>query len=146
VDWDAYIASLSLVDQAHAQRLVGEHGREAAEGHVRFNPVSSVVELEDVLRRKRNRVRAEVPGLYESINIHQPPAGWSVVNNLQTEPVGAVLAQADVKGPNGATGFFERGYHAADRRFGGGTHFSSSAEGQIGCRPGWSEAVCRWNR
>jgi hypothetical protein len=87
-----------------------------AEDHVRYNPVGSVAELETSLRKKRNRVRTEVPGLYESIDIHQPPAGWSVANRRQTEPDGTILAQTDVTGPNGATGFFERGYHAADQR------------------------------
>jgi hypothetical protein len=116
VNWETYIAGLAPADLPHAQRLLGEYGREMAEAHVLYNPVASVAELENSLKKKRNRISTVVPGLYESINIHQPPTGWSVVNSLQTEPDGTVLARTDIIGPNGARGFFERGYHAADRR------------------------------
>ena len=77
MNWEAYLAGLSPEARLRAERLAGQHGRGAAEDYVCYNPVGSVAELEDALRRKRERVRTEVPGLYEEIDIHRPPAGWS---------------------------------------------------------------------
>jgi hypothetical protein len=116
VEWDAYLAGLSAQDRTRAERIAEEYGPEAASRLVRYQLVSSPGELEAALRRGRRRVRARVRGLYESIDTSRVPAGWTVANDIQREADGTLVARTDVAGPNGATGFFERGYNARDRR------------------------------
>jgi hypothetical protein len=116
VDWEAYLAGLSAQERPRAEALAREYGQEAASHRVRYHPTSSLNELVDALRRDRRRVRTQVPGLYESIDVSWCPVGWTITNNLQTEADGTRVVQTDVVGPNGATGFFERGYNAAEQR------------------------------
>ncbi len=116
MDWEAYLAGLTASDRACAETLALQYGQEAASRRVRYHPVTSLDELEVALRKVRGRVSAQVRGLYESIDPGQPPSGWTVTNNLQCEPDGTQLVQTEVVGPNGATGFFERGYNPDLRR------------------------------
>jgi hypothetical protein len=117
VDWEAYLAGLSAQDRPRAEALGKEFGRETASRRVRYHPVSSLEELEDALRRDRRRVRTQVRGLYESIDLSRCPVGWTIANlPVQTEADGTRVAQTDVIGPNGATGFFARGYNAVQQR------------------------------
>lgn len=116
MDWEAYLAGLSAQERTRAEALAKDYGQEAARKRVRYLPTSSLDELEDALRRDRRRVRTLVPGLYESIDVSRCPVGWTITNNFQTEADGTRVIQTDVVGPNGATGFFERGYNAAQQR------------------------------
>jgi hypothetical protein len=116
VDWEAYLIGLTAQDRPRAERLAREYGQEAASQRVRYHPVSSLEELEDALRRDRRMVRTRVRGLYESIDVSRCPVGWTITNNLQREADGTRVVQTDVIGPNGATGFFERGYNPAHQR------------------------------
>jgi hypothetical protein len=116
VDWEAYLAGLSAQERSRVDALANEYGQEAAGRRVRFHPVSSLDELEDALRRDRRKVRTRVDGLYESIDLSRCPVGWTIANNLQTEADGTRVVQTDVIGPNGATGFFARGYNAVHQR------------------------------
>ncbi len=116
MDWEAYLVGLSTQDRPRAEHLAEEYGREAASRYVRYNPVRSLDELKAALQRDRRRVRAQVRGLYESIDVNQCPAGWTITNDRQREPDGTLLIRTDVIGPNGATGFFERGFNAAKQR------------------------------
>jgi hypothetical protein len=116
VDWEVYLAGLSAQERPRAEALAKDYGQEAASRRVRYHPTSSLDELEDALRRDRCRVRTRVPGLYESIDVSRCPVGWTITNNLQTEADGTRIVQTDVIGPNGATGFFARGYNAVHQR------------------------------
>jgi hypothetical protein len=116
VDWEAYVAGLTAPDRARAESLALQYGQEAASRRVRYHPVSSLDELEAALWKDRGRVNAQVGGLYESIDPSRPPSGWTITNNLQREPDGTQLVQTEVVGPNGATGFFERGYNPGLQR------------------------------
>jgi hypothetical protein len=116
VDWEAYLAGLSAQERPRAEALAKDYGQEAASRRVCYRPTSSLDELEDALRRDRRRVRTRVPGLYESIDVSRCPVGWTITNNLQTEADGTRVVQTHVVGPNGATGFFERGYNGAQQR------------------------------
>jgi hypothetical protein len=116
VDWVAYLAGLTAPDRARAEHLAIEYGQEAASRRVRYHPVNSLDELEVGLRRDSRRIRTRVRGLYESIDVSRCPAGWAITNNLQTEADGTRVVQTEVIGPNGATGFFERGYNLREQR------------------------------
>lgn len=116
MDWEAYLAGLTPQDRQCAERLAVEFGQEAASRRVRDHPVSSPDELETALRRDSRRVRIRVRGLYESIDVSQHPAGWTITNDRQREPDGTLLVRTDVIGPNGAKGFFERGFNATQQR------------------------------
>jgi hypothetical protein len=116
VDWEAYLAGLTAQDRPRAEHLAGEYGQEVANRRVRYHPVSSLDELEAALGRDSRRVRTRVRGLYESINVSQCPIGWTMTNSLQRWADGTQVAQTDVIGPNGARGFFERGYNPAHQR------------------------------
>jgi hypothetical protein len=116
LDWEAYLAGLSALDRPRAETLARQYGQQTASRLLCFHPVSSLDELEEALRRKVNRVRTRVPGLYESIDVSRCPVGWTITNNLQTEAGGGRVIQTHVIGPNGATGFFERGYNPAYQR------------------------------
>lgn len=117
MEWEAYLAGLlTAEDRQRAERLVKEYGQAAASQRVRFHLMKSNDELEDVLRRNRRRVRSQVPGLYESIDVRQCPAGWSVADDRPRESDGTLLIRSDVIGPNGANGFFERGFNADQQR------------------------------
>ena len=61
-------------------------------------------------------MRTQVYGLYESIDVSQCPVDWIITNIPQWEADGTKVIQSDVIGPNGATGFFERGYNPAQKR------------------------------
>ena len=116
MNWDEYLAGLAEHDRVPAVRLAVEFGEEAVSRRVRFHPVDSLSELEESLRRDSRRVRKQVRRLYESIDPSKCPSGWSIVSRLQTEADGTLLVSSDVIGPNGATGFFERGYNRAQQR------------------------------
>src|SRR5262249_21936126 len=118
VDWEAYLAGLIAEERPRAEALAKEYGQEAASRRVRYHPASSLDELEDALRRESQRVRTQVPGLYESIDVNQPPTDWIIQNpeGIRREADGTLVIHTDVTGPNGATGFFERGFYAADNR------------------------------
>jgi hypothetical protein len=116
VDWAAYLAVLSALERPRAEALAEEYGEEAANRRVRYHATNSLDELEDALRKDNQRVRTQVIGLYESIDVRQCPVGWTIANNLTTEADGTRVVQTDVIGPNGATGFFERGYNATQQR------------------------------
>src|SRR5262249_53927582 len=99
-----------------AECLTKEYGAEAARRYVRFHPVGSLDEVERALKRDRQKVRTQVRGLYESIEGGQCPVGWTMANILQREADGTLLGTSHVSGPNGATGFFERGFNPAHQR------------------------------
>jgi hypothetical protein len=116
VEWKAFLAGLTALDRERAERLAQESGRETANRYVRFHPVGSLDELQQALRRDRQGVRTQVLGLYESIDPSQCPAGWTLASDRQTEADGTQVVRTDVIAPNGATGFFERGYNPAHQR------------------------------
>jgi hypothetical protein len=116
VDWKTYLTGLRGQDRLRAEALAEDYGQEAASRRVCYHLTSSLDELEHALRRDRRRVRTRVPGLYASIDVSRCPVGWAITNNLQTEADGTRFVQTDVVGPNGATGFFERGYNTAQQR------------------------------
>ena len=116
MEWDAYLTQLSDDDRIRAEDLAVRFGLELAISRVRIHPITSLDQLEQSLQRYSARVRRQVTGLYESIDVHTCPAGWTITNREQTEPDGTRLIQSDVIGPNGARGFFERGYNAGHRR------------------------------
>lgn len=116
MDWEVYITGLSKVERTRAEALAKDYGQEAANRRVGYHPTNSLDEFEDALRKGDRRVRTRIPGLYESIDVSQCPVGWTIANNLQTEADGTRVVQSHVVGPNGATGFFERGYNAALQR------------------------------
>jgi hypothetical protein len=116
VEWEAYLAGLTFPDRARAEGLAEQYGQEAATRRVRYHPAGSLDDLAFALRKDRERVRTKVAGLYESIDANQPPVGWSVSSIRQREPDGTWMVQSDVIGPNGAMGFFERGYNPGQQR------------------------------
>lgn len=116
MDWKAYLAGMGDLERPRAEALAEQYGQEAANRCVRYHAINSLDELEEALRKGDRRVRTRVQGLYESIDVSQCPAGWTITNNIQTEADGTRVVQSDVVGPNGATGFFERGYNAGLQR------------------------------
>jgi hypothetical protein len=116
VDWKAYLAGLTALDRARAEGLAERYGQEAARKRVRYHPVSSLDELEEALSKDSRRVTTQVPGLYESIDVNTTPVGWYIENDLNRESDGTRIVRTDVIGPNGAKGFFERGYNPVYHR------------------------------
>jgi hypothetical protein len=116
VDWEAYLAGLNAQDCQRGERLAAQYGQEAASRRVCYHLASSLDELEAALQRDSRRVRTRVRGLYESIDVRQCPAGWTITNDRQREPDGTLVVRTDVIGPNGARGFVERGFNADHQR------------------------------
>lgn len=116
MDWEAYLSRLSAHGRQGAERLATRYGQTATNRHLRYHPVESLEEMEAALERENRKVRTQVRGLYESIDLNQLPLGWTVSNDLQREPDGTLVVRTDVIGPNGASGFFERGYNAEHQR------------------------------
>jgi len=116
VDWEEYLATLDAQGQQRAARLAADYGLEAASRRVRYYPAGSPAELERALERERGRVRTQVYGLFESIDVSQCPVGWSVSHILRSEAGGSQVVYTDAVGPNGARGVFERGYDPGHRQ------------------------------
>jgi hypothetical protein len=116
VGWEAFRAGLTPQDLQRAERIAAEHGLEAASRYLRYHPARSPDELAAGLQRDRRRVRTQVRGLYESIDVNQCPVGWTMTNDRQREPDGTLVIRTDVTGPNGARGFFVRGFNAVQQR------------------------------
>ena len=116
MDWNTYLSGLTNQDRQRAERLASRYGQEATDSRLRHHPVASFEELEAALERENRKVRAQVRGLYESLDLNQLPIGWTVSNDRQREPDGTLVVRTDVIGPNGASGFFERGYNADRQR------------------------------
>lgn len=116
VEWEAFLAGLSVHDRVRANCLAVRYGRESARRWVRYHLVRSLDDLRNALRRDRSKVRTQVPRLYESIDVNVCPNGWRIQNVRQREATGTEVVKSDVRSPNGATGVFERGYNLADQR------------------------------
>jgi hypothetical protein len=115
VEWEEYLDGLTETDRQRAADLAREYGQEAASHYVRYHLVLSPDELEDGLKRDRRRVRTQVRGLYESIDVDRCPTDWTITNAIQTTD-GTRVVRTDVTGPNGAKGFFVRGFNPAQQR------------------------------
>jgi hypothetical protein len=115
VDWEAYLASLDSADRPRAQRLVEEYGQEAASRYVRYHRVGPLDELAARLQQDRVRVRTRVSGLYESIDVNWCPHGWRITNDSYMQD-GTRIVRTDVTDPDGASGYFVRGFNAAQQR------------------------------
>jgi hypothetical protein len=117
VDWEAYLGGLGPQDRLRAVQLAEEYGLEAAGERVRYHLPGSLDHLEKELNRAQQRCKTQVPGLYESIDVNHEPAGWKIEdNNIQEEPDGTAVVRTDVLGPNGARGYFVRGFNPVQQR------------------------------
>jgi hypothetical protein len=117
VEWEAFLEGLAAQDRQLAESLATAFGLEAARHYVRFHLVGSLDELERALNGERQRVKTQITGLYESIDVTQCPAGWMIQDNrITVEGNGTRVVQTDVSGPNAASGFFERAYNAVQHR------------------------------
>jgi hypothetical protein len=116
VEWETFLAGCALEDRQRAERLAEEYGRETAKRHVRYHLTPSVNDLGTALKQDRGRVRTRIDGLYESIDVSQCPDGWSITNDRQTKSDGTLVVRTDATGPNGARGFFVRGFNAVQQR------------------------------
>jgi hypothetical protein len=107
-----YIAGIVGSDQPRAIALMKEYGSEFS-NYIRFNPVSSLDELENALRKARDEVKQQVSGLVESITVTEPPMGWKFRTpaGVETGPDGTRVVRTVIEGPNGASGYFERAYN-----------------------------------
>ncbi len=116
MEWADFLASLDETERQHAEELAIEYGYKVAIRYVRYHPVRSAGELKELLRKGRQRVRTPVLGLYKSIDVCARPLGWTVSNRMSIEPDGTQVIQSDVTAPNGASGLFQRGYNASQKR------------------------------
>lgn len=107
---------VALIDRVVAQhgddgaRLVREYGNELLE-YLRFNPLTTVKELEAALIRQRAQVNERVHGFYEGIDPEHPPDGWEFTTTQYEDAPGARVIKTRIRGPNGAEGYFERAYN-----------------------------------
>lgn len=104
------------MDTEHYLAAVPITLRAAAAEYLRFHPPPPVERLLQILRTRRERITTPVPGLLSRLPTQRPPAGWDFATTSTLEPDGSVALSTEVRGPNGAAGFFDRGYHAVAQR------------------------------
>ena len=109
----AILTRVLALDDTRAAHLIREYGDELTE-YLTYNPLTSLKELEDALARQRTRVKERVHGLYEGIDPAEAPPGWwfSKDEPRAVGNDGTRVMRTEVKGPNGAEGYFVRAYNA----------------------------------
>ena len=113
------LARLARQQPEEVQRLADQYGAELLR-RLRVTPCGTTGELEAALRQTRARIREPLPGLFESIDVARPPAGWTFQDSPSQEGRGRVL-RTDVATncPRGEplSGYFIRAYEPATATF-----------------------------
>ena len=109
----AQVDRVLALDEFEGRRLLREYGDELLE-HLRWEPLTTLKELEADVARARRQVKHTVAGLYDGVDGNGPPQGWTFDDRgrgVLTQPDGTKSIKTWVNGPNGAEGYFERAYN-----------------------------------
>jgi hypothetical protein len=103
---------LLLLNIDDGKRILTTYGGEAID-YLRTNPLTTIRDLDNALSRQRKQVRVRTPGFYDGIDVSGAPDGWTFHDQGPTaEPgSGSLVLRTNVRGPNGADGYFERAFN-----------------------------------
>ena len=113
------LARLARQQPEEVQRLADQYGAEVLR-RLRVTPCGTTGELEAALRQARARIREPLPGLFGSVDVARPPAGWTFRDSPSQEGRVLVLRTDVAAGdPRGEplSGYFIRAYEPATATF-----------------------------
>lgn len=111
----ANIDRVLALDEAEGRRLVAEYGADLTE-YLKFNPLPRNIEaLGKTLAKERASIRGRVEGFFEGVDTGKAPEGWTFIDTITVDGWGTKILKTHVKGPNGAEGYFERGFDPATK-------------------------------
>ncbi len=80
-------------------------------------PFRSLDELEKTLQRAQKRIDSPITGLYQDIDVNQPPLGWQFTTSQSPQRDGKIILETTVTDPQGNTGYFERAFNPRTGQF-----------------------------